>query len=353
MEAVLALHAEGGTVPFIARYRKDRTGALDEVVIQQILDESNRLQELEDRKAAVIKSIEEQGKLTEALSAIIRAASTLSQVEDLYMPYKPKRKTKGSIAREKGLEPLALWLLEQTAEAPETKAKEFLTDQVFTIEEALQGARDILAEIINEDAVVREKLRRYFESEALIKTSVLTDKENDGIKYKDYFDYSEPIHRIPSHRILAILRGFLEGFLRLSIAPEESGVQEIIEPLFINGMSPSSIHIRKAITDGYRRLLQPSLETEFRTALKAKADEEAIHVFAENLRQLLLSAPLGAKRILAIDPGYRTGCKVVCLDEKGELLETALIYVHEKNRVDEARYTIQKLLQIHQIQAFA
>lgn len=353
VEAVLALHAEGGTVPFIARYRKDRTGALDEVIIQQILDESKRLKELEERKAAVIKSIEEQGKLTEALAASIQRATTLSQVEDLYLPYKPKRKTKGSIAREKGLEPLALWLLEQTTDLPETKATAFFTDQVTSVDEALQGARDILAEMFNEDASLREKLRRYFETAALMKTSVLTDKETEGIKYKDFFDYSEPIQRIPSHRVLAILRGFLEGFLRLSIEPEETGALEIMEGLFIKGMSPSSMHIRKACIDAYRRLLQPSLETEFRTALKIKADEEAIQVFAENLRQLLLSAPLGAKRILAIDPGYRTGCKVVCLDEKGELLETALIYVHEKNRLEEARYTVQHLINQHQIQAFA
>jgi uncharacterized protein len=353
VEAVLALHAEGGTVPFIARYRKDRTGALDEVIIQQILDESKRLKELEERKAAIIKSIEEQGKLTEALAASIQRATTLSQVEDLYLPYKPKRKTKGSIAREKGLEPLALWLLEQTTDLPETKATAFFTDQVTSVDEALQGARDILAEMFNEDASLREKLRRYFETAALMKTSVLTDKETEGIKYKDFFDYSEPIQRIPSHRVLAILRGFLEGFLRLSIEPEETGALEIMEGLFIKGMSPSSMHIRKACIDAYRRLLQPSLETEFRTALKIKADEEAIQVFAENLRQLLLSAPLGAKRILAIDPGYRTGCKVVCLDEKGELLETALIYVHEKNRLEEARYTVQHLINQHQIQAFA
>ncbi|OYW78769.1 MAG: RNA-binding transcriptional accessory protein [Sphingobacteriia bacterium 32-37-4] len=270
--------------------------------------------------------------MTEALQAKINAATTIVELEDIYLPYKVKRKTKAVVARENGLEPLALFLLAQGQEDPEMEAAKFYNDKITNVEEALQGARDIIAEQVNEQAEVRAKMRKLFEDTATLQSKVLADKEAEAIKYKDYFDFSEPIHKIPSHRILAILRGFLEGFLRMTIAPVEEEAIEAIEEFFIKGMSPSSIHIKKAIKDAYRRLLQPSLETECRTALKQKADE---------------------KRVLAIDPGYRTGCKVVCLDESGELLTTDLIYVHEANKIYNSEYKIKQLVKQFDIQVFA
>ena len=319
VETVLQLLSEGSTIPFIARYRKDSTGALDEVQIQQIQDENKSMNEFAERKTFIEKTITEQGKMTEELQAKIDAAITITQLEDIYLPYKQKRKTKAIVARENGLQPLADMLLAQIDIDVEKEAVAFINEKVLTADAALQGARDIIAETVNEDITVREKLRRFFEKEGLVKSTVITDKETEAIKYKDYYAFSEKILTIPSHRTLAILRGFLEGFLKVAIEPLEEIALEIIEDVYIKGMSTCSEQIRKAIKDSYRRLLQPSLETEFRTALKTAADEEAINVFAENLRQLLLSSPLGSKKILAIDPGYRTGCKVVCIDEKGEL----------------------------------
>ena len=353
VETVLQLLAEGSTIPFIARYRKDMTGALDEVQIQHIQDENKMMNEFAERKTFIEKTITEQGKMTEELQQKINAATTISQLEDIYLPYKQKRKTKAVTARENGLQPLAELLLEQKNIDVEKEAATFINEKVATAELALQGARDIIAEIINEDIVVREKMRKLFEKEATLKSTLITEKENEAAKYKDYFAFSERIATIPSHRTLAVLRGFLEGYLRISIEPMEENALELVEDLYIKGMSTSSDHLRKAARDSYRRLLQPSLETEFRTALKTAADEEAIKVFAENLRQLLLSAPLGSKRILAIDPGYRTGCKVVCIDEKGELQKTDLIYVHEKNRMDDAAYKIRSLVKEFSIEAFA
>ncbi|MEQ1553674.1 MAG: Tex family protein [Ferruginibacter sp.] len=353
VETVLQLLSEGSTIPFIARYRKDSTGALDEVQIQQIQDENKSMNEFAERKIFIEKTITEQGKMTDELQAKINAALTITQLEDIYLPYKQKRKTKAVVARENGLQPLADMLLAQTDIDVEKEATAFINEKVLTADVALQGARDIIAETVNEDISVREKLRRFFEKEGYVKSNVITDKEIEAIKYKDYFEFSEKISTIPSHRTLAILRGFLEGFLRVAIEPLEEIAIEIIEEVYIKGMSTCSDQIRKAIKDSYRRLLQPSLETEFRTALKTAADEEAINVFAENLRQLLLSSPLGSKKILAIDPGYRTGCKVVCIDEKGELQKTALIFVHEKNRIDDAEHTIRTLVKQYNIQAFA
>jgi protein Tex len=353
VETVLQLLSEGSTIPFIARYRKDSTGALDEVQIQQIQDENKSMNEFAERKTFIEKTITEQGKMTEELQAKIDAAITITQLEDIYLPYKQKRKTKAVVARENGLQPLADMLLAQVDIDVEKEAAAFINEKVLTADAALQGARDIIAETVNEDITVREKLRRFFEKEGLVKSTVITDKETEAIKYKDYYAFSEKISTIPSHRTLAILRGFLEGFLKVAIEPLEEIALEIIEDVYIKGMSTCSEQIRKAIKDSYRRLLQPSLETEFRTSLKTAADEEAINVFAENLRQLLLSSPLGSKKILAIDPGYRTGCKVVCIDEKGELQKTALIFVHEKNRMDDAEYTIRSLVKQYDIQAFA
>lgn len=352
--AVLELLAEGATIPFIARYRKDKTGALDEVQIQHIQEEAKFQQEFADRKAFIEKTISEQEKMTDSLQDKINAATTLNELEDIYLPYKPKRKTKAQTARENGLEPLALLLLEQGNIVPQTEAEKFVNDKVADTDAALQGARDIISETVNEDADVRAKMRKLFEQSAAVQSKILTGKEEAGIKYKDYFDFAEPVSKIPSHRMLAIMRGFMEGFLRMTIAPEEETALLKIEDQFIKGNNEAANHVKKAIKDAYRRLLQPSLESEFRMALKTKADEEAISVFAENLRQLLLSSPLGSEKILAIDPGYRTGCKVVVLDEKGELQKTDLIFVHEKNfKLNEAEHKINNYVKEFDIQAFA
>ncbi len=353
VQTVLDLFEEGATIPFIARYRKDKTGALDEVQIQQIQDEAKFLKEFYERKTFIEKTITDQEKMTEQLQEKINKATTIAGLEDIYLPYKPKRKTKAQTARENGLEPLATLLLAQKDIDLLATATTFINEKVADTDAALQGARDIIAELVNEDAQVRAKLRKLFETEATLQSKVVTDKETAGIKYKDYFDFSELISKTPSHRILAVLRGFLEGFLRIAISPAEEAALEMTEALYIKGMTSSTDQLRKAIKDAYRRLLQPSLETECRTALKTKADEDAINVFAENLRQLLLSSPIGSKRILAIDPGYRTGCKVVCLDEKGELKKTDLIFPHENNKVAAEAIKIKNLVAQYGIEVFA
>jgi len=354
VDVVLQLLQEGATIPFIARYRKDKTGGLDEVQIQQIQDETKVLKEFSERKIFIEKTITEQGKMTDALQEKINKATTINELEDIYLPYKPKRKTKAQTAKENGLEPLATLMLQQKNIELKIEAEKFINENVKDAEAALQGARDIIAETINEDAVIRTKLRKLFEDKALLQSKVLADKETEAVKYKDYFDFSEPVSKIPSHRILAVLRGFLEGFLKMNIAPLEEDALQLIENVYITtSLNESVEQLKKTIKDAYKRLLQPSLETEFRTLLKTKADEEAINVFAENLKQLLLSSPLGSKRVLAIDPGYRTGCKVVCLDEKGELLHNDLIYVHEKNKEYDSSFTIQSLVKQYNIEVFA
>ena len=352
-DTVLSLLAEGATIPFIARYRKDKTGALDEVVIQQIQDEFKILKAFTERKTAIEKSISEQGKMTDILQKKLDDALTLAELEDIYLPYKPKRKTKAQAAREKGLEPLALLILEQKPLKLQETAVAFFNDEIKTAEEALQGARDIIAEIVHEEESVRARIRKLFEESGRMESKVLSGKETEAAKFKDYFDFSEKISTIPSHRILAVLRGFMEGFLRMDISPSEEEAILILEDQFIQSSGDSAAEIKKAIKDCWRRLLQPGMESEFRMALKTKADEEAITVFAENLRQLLLSSPLGSKRILAIDPGYRTGCKVVCLDEQGDLQKTDLIFVHEAGRVGEAEMKIRSLVEKYKIEAFA
>ncbi len=353
VQAVLDLFSEAATIPFIARYRKDKTGGLDEVQIQQIEEESKFLKTFTERKDFIEKVIAEQGKMTDELQKKLDNATTLAALEDIYLPYKPKRKTKAQTAKENGLEPLATIILAQGSEDVEQTAAKYFNEKITTTDDALSGARDIIAELINENDVVRAKMRLLFEQTACIQTKVLSDKETEGIKYKDYFDFSEPIHKIPSHRTMAILRGFLEGVLRMTIAPNEEEALALIESIYLQDLSPWREHVKKSIKDAYRRLLQPSLETEYRTSLKQKADEEAINVFAENLRQLLLSAPLGSKKILAIDPGYRTGCKVVCLDEKGMLQQTELIYIHETNRLDQSEQIIRSLVKSYGVEAFA
>lgn len=352
--AVLELLAEGATIPFIARYRKDKTGALDEVQIQQVQDEAKFQQEFSDRKAFIEKTITEQGKMTDELQGRLDKAATINELEDIYLPYKPKRKTKAQTARENGLEPLALWLLEQQAGSPEEVAAAYINEQVADAAAALQGARDIIAETVNEDAAIRATMRRLFEQTATVQSKVLMGQETEGAKYKDYFEFSEPVAKIPSHRMLAVMRGFMEGILKMTISPEEEAALAAIEEVYLKGGSAATDHVKKAVRDAYRRLLQPSLESEFRMELKVKSDEEAISVFAENLRQLLLSSPLGSKRIIAIDPGYRTGCKVVVIDDKGDLLHNDLIYVHEQNhKLTAAEHTIRSLAQKYNIEAFA
>ena len=354
VEAVLNLLSEGSTIPFIARYRKDKTGSLDEVQIQNIQEEAKRLKDFADRKIAIEKSINEQGKMTDALQEKLNTATTLSQLEDIYLPYKPKRKTKAQAAKENGLESFAITILQQSNISLIEEANKYITETVKSTDEALQGARDIIAEMVNEDAVIRAKMRKLFEDEAHIKSSVVTGKEEEGLKYKDYFESSQLIKNIPSHRTLAILRGFLEGFLKMSIEPEEEKALTLIEDVYVTAsLNESVTQVKKAIKESYKRLLNPAMETESRTLLKTQADEEAINVFNENLRQLLLSSPLGSKRILAIDPGYRTGCKVVCLDEQGNLLHNDLIFVHENNRKQPSEYLIKDLVSKHNIQAFA
>jgi len=353
VQAVLDLFGEAATIPFIARYRKDKTGGLDEVQIQQIEEASKFLKTFTERKEFIEKAITEQGKMTDELQKKLEAATKLTALEDIYLPYKPKRKTKAQTAKENGLEPLSVIMLAQGSEDVEQTASLYLNEKITTNDEALSGARDIIAELINENDVVRSKMRLLFEQTACIQTKVLSDKETEGIKYKDYFEFSEPIHKIPSHRTMAILRGFLEGVLRMSIAPLEEDALSLIESIYLGDLSPWREHVKKSIKDAYRRLLQPSLETECRTSLKQKADEEAINVFAENLRQLLLSAPLGSKKILAIDPGYRTGCKVVCLDEKGMLQQTELIFIHENYRLDQSEHIIRSLVKSYGVEAFA
>src|SRR5450631_4108062 len=353
VDMVLSLLGEGATIPFIARYRKDKTGALDEVVIQQIQDESKSMKAFAERKTAIEKSVREQDKMTELLQQKLDNALTLVELEDIYLPYKPKRKTKAQAAREKGLEPLALLILEQKPIKPVEAAMAFLNDDIKTTDEALQGARDIIAEMVNEKESVRSPMRKLFEESGRIESKILTGKETEAEKFRDYFDFSEKISTIPSHRILAVLRGFTEGFLRMEISPSEAEALAWIENQFIKSSGEAAEEIKKSIKDCWRRLLQPAMESEFRMGLKTRADEEAITVFAENLRQLLLSAPLGSKRILAIDPGYRTGCKVVCLDESGNLLKTDLIFIHESGRITEGGEKIRRLVEQFKMEAFA
>jgi len=353
VEAVLALFAEGATIPFIARYRKDKTGNLDEVQIQQIQETAKQVQEFAERKTFIEKTITEQGKMTEELQAKIDKANTINELEDIYLPYKPKRKTKAQTARENGLEPLADLLLQQADAKVEEIAATYLNENVKTIEEALQGARDIIAEKVNEDAGVRAEMRHLFEKEARLISKVLSGKEAEAIKYKDYFDYSELVSKVPSHRALAVLRGFMEGFLRMSIEPEEITATDMLEERFVKGMSNEGAHIKKALRDAWKRLLQPSLESEFRMAVKQRSDEDAIAVFAENLRQLLLASPLGGKRLIAIDPGYRTGCKTVVLDEKGTLQEATVIFIYEPGRLQASENTIRHLAKHYKTEAIA
>lgn len=346
----------GATVPFIARYRKEATGQLDEVQITAIRDTYQKLQELDKRREAILKSIDEQGKLTPELRKKIEAAETLTELEDLYLPYKPKRKTRATIATERGLEPLANVIFAQTERDPARAAEGFLNEAVPTVADALQGARDIIAERVSEDADARQRIRNLFDREAIVRSVVKKGKEAEGIKFKDYYDFAEALRRVPSHRLLALRRGEAEGFLSVSISPDEDTALDRLERQFVSYRATPACQeqIQLAVRDGYKRLLKPSIETEFDNLSKGKADQEAIRIFADNLRQLLLSSPLGQKRVLAIDPGYRTGCKVVVLDAQGNLLTDTVIHLFMSDSAkQQATHTVLKLVQQHQIDAIA
>jgi uncharacterized protein len=357
IEATIQLLDEGATIPFIARYRKEVTGGLNEVQIAQVRDEIERLRELEKRRETILKSIEEQGKLTDELKAALLAADTISVLEDLYLPYRPKRRTKATMAREKGLEPLAQQLYEQPETlVPETAAQAFVDAEkgVHSIEEALEGARHIIAEWVNERQEVRASLRTLFQEKAVIKSKLIKGKEEEGQKFRDYFEWEEPLKSIPSHRLLAIRRGESEMILSVSIEPDEAEAIALIEHLILKNQSPAAEQVRQAIADAYKRLLRPSLETEMRLESKQRADEEAIKVFADNLRELLLASPFGEKRVLAIDPGFRTGCKVVVLDEHGQLLHDDVIYPNEpQNQKEAAGQLLRQLCQQYKVEAIA
>lgn len=354
--AVQKLLNEGATIPFIARYRKEATNSLDEVQIASIRDRLDQLEELAKRIEFVLKTIEDQGELTPELKAKIERCSTLSEVEDLYLPYKPKRKTRASIAREKGLEPLALRLLEQDGFQVDREAEKYISTEkgVANVEDALSGARDILAEMINEDAETRQEVRVVFKKTAFLSSKVVMGKEQEGQKYRDYFEWSEPLSQAPSHRILAIRRAEAEGILSFDLSPDEEMATDRILRRWVKSRNAAGDQVAMAAKDGFKRLMKPSLETEFRVQSKERADIEAIRIFGENVRQLLMSAPLGQKRTLAIDPGFRTGCKVVCLDAQGKLLHFEAIYPHEPQKQSVAAgKTIQKLVDNYSIEAIA
>lgn len=352
----LKLMAGGATIPFIARYRKEMTGTLDEVKLAAIRDRNQQLLDIEKRREAILNSIREQEKLTPELEKQLNAAQSLVELEDLYLPYKQKRKTRASIARERGLEPLAKLLLSQGPIHPEEQAEQYIDSEksVETVDDALAGARDIIAEWVNESVSARERIRTLFTREATISSKPVKGKELEGILYQNYYDTNEPLLRAPSHRILAMFRGEEEGFLRISVNPEEEKALSQLNRIFVKTENEASQQVQIAVKDSYKRLLQPSMETEMRAVAKQKADNEAIRVFVTNLRQLLLSPPLGQKNILAIDPGFRTGCKVVCLDRQGRLLHNETIYPHPpQNDVREAVAKIRNLVAVYGIEAVA
>ncbi len=329
IRATVKLLNEGASIPFISRYRKEYTGSLNEVQIEEIKTIREKLIELEKRKETILSSIKEQGKLYPDLKRQIETCENITELEDIYLPYKPKRKTRAGIARKKGLEPLAKIIMNQYEPDIYSRALLFVKNEVKDVEEALAGARDIIAEWINESPSIRKKIRSLFSRQATISSKLIKGKEEEGIKYKDYFSYEEKLSRIPSHRLLAIRRGEKEGILRVSISPEKEKAIEVIEESIVKAKNETTAHVKLAIADSYKRLLSPSIETEFLNKSKEKADEEAIKVFSNNLYQLMMSSPLGQKNILAIDPGFRSGCKVVCLNKQGDLLHNETIYPHK------------------------
>jgi len=351
---LLGLLDEGATIPFISRYRKEMTGSMDEVQVGQVREIYEQFKELEKRKKTVLESIEQQEKLTPELRKQIEHCTDLRELEDIYLPYKPKKQTRASKAKAKGLEPLAAMLMKQDSGDVWDKAARFVKNDVENEEEALQGARDIIAEWVSENDRARNTVRRSFDRMAVVKAKVVKGKEEEGEKFTDYFDYSEPLRRIPSHRMLAIRRGEAEGILKVAIEIPEEETVESLERIFVKGRNESAEQVTMAVKDGYKRLLLSSIETEYLQSGKQKADEEAIKVFAENLRQLLLAPPLGNRRVLGIDPGFRTGCKVVCLDETGNLVHNETIYPHPpQNEVKQAANKITNLVNSYRIEAIA
>ncbi len=354
--ATLNLLDEGATIPFISRYRKEVTGSLDEVQVAAIRDFAQQLRELDKRRESILKSLNELEKLTPELEKKLNEAKTITVLEDLYLPYKPKRKTRASAAKEKGLESLALSILSQTRIDITQEAQAYVSEKkgVANVADALAGARDIIAELISENLDARTKMRHHFIQKATYKTSMVKGKEEVGVKYKDYFEWEESAKNIPSHRLLAMRRGEQEGFLKLEVLPADDNAIALLENQFLFAKNESADQVQMAIVDGYKRLLRPAMETELRAFTKEKADVEAIKVFAENARQLLLAAPMGQKNVLAIDPGFRTGCKVVCLDKQGKLLENATIYPHTgQGNAKDAEWQLLKLCEKHEIEAIA
>ncbi|MES2417460.1 MAG: Tex family protein [Bacteroidota bacterium] len=356
VNATLSLLDEGATVPFISRYRKEATGSLDEVQVAAIRDLAQQLRELDKRREAILKSLTELDKLTPVLALKINEAQSIATLEDIYLPYKPKRKTRASVAKERGLEPLALRILSQGKIDPELEALTYVKIEkgVNNTEEALAGARDIIAERISEDIETRTRMRQYFMQKATYKTTLVKGKEEAGVKYRDYFEWEESAKSAPSHRVLAMRRGEQEGFLKLEVLPPDEAAIELLENQFITSKNACADQVKLAVSDGYKRLLRPAMETELKALTKQRADEEAIKVFAENARQLLLAAPMGQKKVLAIDPGFRTGCKVVCLDKQGKLLENATIYPHTgSGNLKDAEWQLTQLCEKYDIEAIA
>ncbi len=357
VSATLQMLSEGATIPFMARYRKEATGNLDEIQLANIRDRKEQLEQLDKRRMSILKSLEERELLTEELKDAIGSASLMSELEDIYLPYKPKRRTRATIAREKGLQGLADMIFAQKNHTdPQKEALPYVNSEkgVESVDEALKGARDIIAEKINEDKGAREKIRRLYKRTSNVRTKLIKGKEQEGQKYRDYFDWEEPITKIPSHRMLALRRAEKELIVSLSMQPEEEEALYVLEKQFINSYNDCTPQLEMAIKDGYKRLMAPSIETEIRLWTKEKADEEAIKVFTENLRQLLLAPPLGKKRLLAIDPGFRTGCKVVCLDEQGKLLKNETIYPHPpQTQVQQATAAIKALVEKYQLEVIA
>lgn len=354
ISSTLHLLEDGATIPFISRYRKEATGGLDEVQIEQIKEQHDKLCDIAKRKETVLNTIDEQGKLTDELRKRIETTWNPTELEDIYLPYKPKRKTRAEAARQKGLEPLAILVMLQRENNLAAKAATFVKGEVKDAEDALKGARDIIAEQINEDERARNSIRNQFGRQAIVTAKLVKGKEEEAAKYQDYFDFSEPLKRCTSHRLLAIRRAETEGLLKVSISPDDEECVDRLERQFVQGNNACSQQVSEAVADAYKRLLKPSIETEFAAQSKEKADDEAIRVFTENLRQLLLAPPLGQKRVLAIDPGFRTGCKVVCLDAQGNLLHNENIYPHPPvNKGAEATSKLRKMVEAYQIEAIS
>ena len=355
-ENTLQLLEEGCTIPFISRYRKERTGGLDEVKIAAISDAFDKLKEISKRKETVVKTITDQGKMTDALLQRIDLCWDADELEDIYMPFKPKRRTRAQMAREQGLEPLSVILMMQRENNPEAAAQRFVKNGVKDIAAAIRGAQDIIAETVSEDERSRQTVRQAFRRGAIISSKVVKAKaeSEEAAKFSDYFDFSEPLRRCSSHRLLAMRRGESESILRISISADDDECTERLKRFFVRGYGRCSSLVGEAVDDSYKRLLKPAIETEFANLSKEKADEEAIGVFAENLRQLLLSAPLGQKRVMGVDPGFRTGCKIVCLDAQGNLLHHEAIFPHPPvNKVLQATQQMLKMIKDYRIEAIA